>query len=113
MSVNADGLVSSCFLDWGRKLIVGDVRRQSMREIWNSDAFNALRMQHLEGKRRENPVCGACGQLTHCLPDNVDQHREMLRLRMVDHLVAQGQRVPVPMATARTPGAAGASDGST
>ena len=29
-SVNADGLVSSCFLDWGRKLIIGDVRTQSM-----------------------------------------------------------------------------------
>jgi radical SAM protein with 4Fe4S-binding SPASM domain len=114
MSVNADGLVSSCFLDWGRKLIVGDVRRQSLREIWNSDAFNALRMQHLEGRRRENPVCGSCGQLTHCLPDNIDQHRETLRLRMADHLAAQGRRVPVllPMATA-TSGAGGASDRST
>ena len=36
-SVNADGLVSSCFLDWGRKLIIGDVRQQSMKEIWNSE----------------------------------------------------------------------------
>ena len=36
-SVNADGLVSSCFLDWGRKLIIGDVRKQSMKEIWNSE----------------------------------------------------------------------------
>ena len=36
-SVNADGLVSSCFLDWGRKLVIGDVRQQSMKQIWNSD----------------------------------------------------------------------------
>lgn len=74
-SVNADGLVSSCFLDWGRKLIIGDVREQSMRQIWNSDKMNALRIQHLEGKRRQNPVCGNCGQLSHCLPDNIDQYR--------------------------------------
>lgn len=40
-SVNADGLVSSCFLDWGRKLIIGDVRQQSMKEIWNSDKERA------------------------------------------------------------------------
>ena len=77
-SVNADGLVSSCFLDWGRKLIIGDVREQSMKEIWNSEKMNALRLQHLEGKRRENPVCGNCGQLSHCLPDNIDVHRLML-----------------------------------
>jgi radical SAM protein with 4Fe4S-binding SPASM domain len=74
-SVNADGLVSSCFLDWGRKLIIGDVRQQSMKEIWNSDKMNTLRLQHLEGKRRENSVCGNCGQLSHCLPDNIDSHR--------------------------------------
>jgi len=82
-SVNADGLVSSCFLDWGRKLIIGDVRMQSMREIWNSDAMNALRLQHLEGRRRQNPVCGSCGQLSHCLPDNIDAHREVLLAKFV------------------------------
>jgi len=77
-SVNADGLVSSCFLDWGRKLIIGDVREQSMKEIWTSEKMNALRLQHLEGRRRQNGVCGNCGQLSHCLPDNIDKHRPML-----------------------------------
>src|SRR3954471_4359739 len=77
-SVNADGLVSSCFLDWGRKLIIGDVRVQSMKEIWTSDAMNALRLQHLEGRRKQNGVCGNCGQLSHCLPDNIDAHRVAL-----------------------------------
>jgi radical SAM protein with 4Fe4S-binding SPASM domain len=77
-SVNADGLISSCFLDWGRKLIIGDVRLQSMKEIWTSDRMNALRLQHLEGKRRQNGVCGNCGQLSHCLPDSIDAHRPML-----------------------------------
>lgn len=78
MSVNADGLVSSCFLDWGRKLIIGDAREQSLRSIWHSETMNALRRQHLEGKRCQNPVCSQCGQLTHCLPDNIDEHREAL-----------------------------------
>lgn len=78
ISVNADGLVSSCFLDWGRKLLVGDVRTQSMKDIWHSDALNALRQQHLEGRRKQNPVCGKCGQLSHCLPDNIDAFRAEL-----------------------------------
>lgn len=79
MSVNADGLVSSCFLDWGRKLIIGDVKTQSLADIWVSDKMNALRHQHLEGKRCENQVCSNCGQLTHCLPDNIDAYRDDVR----------------------------------
>lgn len=78
MSINADGLVSSCFLDWGRKLIIGDVAKQSVESIWHSEKMNALRLQHLEGKRKDNPVCSQCGQLTHCLPDNIDSFRSEL-----------------------------------
>ena len=37
--------------------------------------MNALRLQHLEGRRRQNGVCGNCGQLSHCLPDSIDAHR--------------------------------------
>lgn len=94
-SVNADGLVSSCFLDWGRKLVIGDVRQQSMKEIWNSDKMNALRLQHLEGRRCENGVCGSCGQLTHCLPDNVDEFRPML-LEKFTSLVSIDPAVAAP-----------------
>jgi len=75
MSVNADGLVSSCFLDWGRKLIIGDAKEKSVRDIWHSKEMNSLRNQHLMGLRKNNPVCSQCGQLSHCLPDNIDKFR--------------------------------------
>lgn len=94
-SINADGLVSSCFLDWGRKLIIGDVKQQSVKEVWNSDAMNALRRQHLEGKRKDNPVCGDCGQLTHCLPDNIDSYREDLLPGFLDYAQLSGAE-PIP-----------------
>lgn len=84
-SVNADGLVSSCFLDWGRKLLVGDVRQQSLKSIWNSEKMNALRLMHLQGERYRNPVCGSCGQLSHCLPDNIDAYREQLLPRFLNY----------------------------
>lgn len=74
MSINADGLASACFLDWGRRLQTGDVRKSSLPEIWNSDEFNELRMLHLKGERMKHPVCSKCGQLSHCLPDNIDQY---------------------------------------
>lgn len=79
IAVNADGLVSSCFQDWERRLVVGDARRQSVKDIWNSDEMNSLRFQHLDGRRRDlDGPCKDCGQLTHCMPSNVDAHREAL-----------------------------------
>ncbi len=82
MSINADGLASACFVDWGRKLQVGDARLHSLPEIWNSREFNELRMVHLEGKRMQHPVCSKCGQLSHCRPDNIDRYRDELIPKM-------------------------------
>ena len=81
LSVNSDGSVSLCFLDWSRKLPLGDVRRQSLREIWNGQALRRHRLAHLRGERKNDPVCAACGQLSHCLPDNIDSYATVLQER--------------------------------
>lgn len=83
MAVNSDGSVSLCFLDWARKLPVGDVRHQSLKEIWNGEAMFQHRLAHLQGKRKENATCAECGQLSHCLPDNIDPFAAELADRLV------------------------------
>lgn len=77
-SINSDGISSVCFLDWGRKMIVGDVREQSVKEIWNGKELKAFRKMFLEGDRKKHPQCGNCGQMTHGLPDNIDPYRQEL-----------------------------------
>jgi radical SAM protein with 4Fe4S-binding SPASM domain len=74
MAVNSDGSVSLCFLDWARKLPIGDVRTQSLLEIWQGEEMFNHRLAHLQGKRKDNQTCGSCGQLSHCLPDNIDPY---------------------------------------
>ena len=49
-----------------------------MVEIWNSKEMNDLRLRHLKGKRKDTSVCKDCGQLSHCLPDNIDGFRKEL-----------------------------------
>ncbi|MDD2707152.1 MAG: radical SAM/SPASM domain-containing protein [Verrucomicrobiae bacterium] len=78
ISVNSDGTVSACFLDWERRLIVGDARRQSLREIWEGEAMRKMRIMMLEFRRDAHPVCRNCGQLTNCRPDNIDAYAETL-----------------------------------
>jgi hypothetical protein len=75
-AINSDGLASVCFLDWGRKMIVGDAREQSVQSIWNGNDLKAYRKMFLEGKRKQHSVCSGCGQMTHGLPDNIDPYRE-------------------------------------
>jgi radical SAM protein with 4Fe4S-binding SPASM domain len=78
MAINADGTVSACCPDWDQKLVVGDLNNESLRDIWNSSEMNKLRRLHLQGRRRENPVCRSCGHIKYAQIDNIDAHRERL-----------------------------------
>lgn len=82
MSVNSDGSVSLCFLDWARKLIIGNARVQSLREIWFGKIIFDHQMAHLKGMRKKIPVCCQCGQLSHGLPDNIDPFSQILIEKM-------------------------------
>lgn len=82
IAVNTDGTVSLCFLDWARTLTVGDVRLQSLKAIWNGEAMHRNRIAHLQGRRKDDPTCAVCGQLSHCLPDNIDSYAGMLLERI-------------------------------
>lgn len=85
IAVNSDGSVSLCFLDWARKLPIGDTRTHSLRDIWFSEALREHQLAHLRGERKDNEVCNACGQLSHCMPDNIDPYASDL----VSKLTAQ------------------------
>lgn len=84
-SINSDGTVSTCFLDWSRKLIIGDAKVQSVKSIWIGKAMREYQRMFLEARRKEHPVCRDCGQLTHGMPDNIDAHREVLLQKLRDN----------------------------
>lgn len=72
LSINSDMKASACFVDWSRGLIVGDVRKSSVRDIWGSVELNAHRLAHLSGIRERHSICGSCGQISHCGPDSIE-----------------------------------------
>lgn len=77
-SINPEGSASLCFLDWGRKLLIGDTNTQSVKEIWEGEELRKYRIMFLRGDRKKHPVCGGCGQMTHGQPDNIDEHANTL-----------------------------------
>jgi MoaA/NifB/PqqE/SkfB family radical SAM enzyme len=82
ISINSDGMASLCFLDWARKLLIGDARVQTIKEIWHGDALYRHQVAHLNGRRSDNAICCECGQLSHGLPDNIDPYADELLLKL-------------------------------
>ena len=77
-SINSDGSASLCFLDWARKLIIGDARTESVKDIWNGEKLLNYQKMFLMKKRKQHPVCHNCGQMSHGLPDDIDAYAEEL-----------------------------------
>ncbi|WP_162654126.1 radical SAM protein [Lentilitoribacter sp. Alg239-R112] len=78
MSINSDGIVSLCFLDWSRDLIIGDINKESVVDVWQSKKMKNYQKMFLDGKRKKHPICGDCGQMSHGLPDNLDPHKQKI-----------------------------------
>jgi radical SAM protein with 4Fe4S-binding SPASM domain len=83
LAVNADGSVSVCGNDWSYQATVGNVKTQSMYEIWHGERLFEFQKMMLEGRRRENKACGDCYYLQ-IVPDNIDKFRKAILNRLAE-----------------------------
>ncbi|GAH63227.1 unnamed protein product, partial [marine sediment metagenome] len=56
----SDGRVCPCCWDSDGSIIVGDVTREKILDIWHGEAMNNLRELHNSGRRNEVPICSEC-----------------------------------------------------
>jgi radical SAM protein with 4Fe4S-binding SPASM domain len=80
--VQADGCVSSCFLDWNKKLAIGDAKNESLCSLWHGKPLNELRKMMLIKNRKQHPVCRSCSQLKAGMPVNLDPYAEDILKRV-------------------------------
>ncbi len=59
-SINWDGKVSFCNVDFDHMGIIGDVNQQSIEEVWKSPEFESYRMLHKQGRWDEIDLCRDC-----------------------------------------------------
>ena len=55
-----NGLVVPCCFDYAGKFILGDAKTQSLKEIWNSEKMQILRLQHINNNLSNNELCKNC-----------------------------------------------------
>ncbi len=58
-----DGAVLPCTQDFFGYLVLGDVRKATLLEIWNNDKMVKLREKILDGHVADLKTCGACDRL--------------------------------------------------
>jgi radical SAM protein with 4Fe4S-binding SPASM domain len=79
LTINSDATVSACCSDWDQKIILGDLSKNSLKEIWYGKEHQDLIMQHLDLKRKIHPVCSKCGHVTNAQVDDIDDYAGQIR----------------------------------
>lgn len=70
--IHSDLQVSVCCVDWDKKTVIGNLKNNSLREIWNGEKLKNFQILHLSGRRKELEGCKNCTYL-HTAPDNLDK----------------------------------------
>lgn len=60
MLVNWDGTVSLCCQDIEGEIILGDVNKESISDIWQNKKYQSIRKAHLNLKTKNLPLCQNC-----------------------------------------------------
>lgn len=60
LSVNFDGSVSICCVDWSHGTVVGNLNNESLESIWNGEKLREFRILHLKGQRSKIGPCANC-----------------------------------------------------
>ena len=55
-----DGRVSICCLDFDFKVEIGDVSKQSIKEVWNGAPIQEIRQKMIENRYDELEICSQC-----------------------------------------------------
>lgn len=86
LCVNIDGTISACcrsgcWLSSSPDLIVGDLKKDSMKEIWNGEKIKKLYCELLGPRERWNQICRECEYyMPNTYPeDRLDAYREKLK----------------------------------
>lgn len=62
ITIRANGDALPCCTPWGQQLVLGNLKTQSLVDIWNGPQMRRLRRLHREGRYQEEPICRLCAE---------------------------------------------------
>lgn len=82
--IHSDGDASACFLDWNKKLIIGDAKNESLKSLWEDKLFWSLRKSMISKDRKSHPICCNCNQLVAGMPVDLDEYAHAIKTKIGD-----------------------------
>lgn len=60
MFIMWDGVVTPCCADTKRESIMGNARKEKLKDIWHNKKYENMRNAHIQGRYYEIPICRKC-----------------------------------------------------
>lgn len=74
-TINWDGNVTVCCTDVFLKLVLGNLKDKTFKELWTSDKIKELRIKHIMGETDDIPVCKECNGIE---PEDKEEFKKKL-----------------------------------
>ena len=58
-------------MDWEKKTLIGDLRKETLIDIWNGKKLRDIQLKHIQGKKRDVEGCKNC-TYHFTVQDNID-----------------------------------------
>jgi len=82
LNVNANGSVSACSVDWDRRVVVGNINKESLVEIWNGERIRDLRRRFCMGTIDKSEACYDCSDYYLSGHENLDAYKDDIFARL-------------------------------
>ena len=82
LHINHDGIVSPCTLDWPREVSIGDINKNTPKEVWDGESLKSLQIEMLKGNRDQINFCKDCSAPMVCCDENLDSHSDELLAKL-------------------------------
>lgn len=76
--INADGEVTVCCADWKRKLMLGNLRDISLKQIWNGDLLHKFWIDLASKRKNSYEMCRKCLLPSFDCNDDIDDYGEQI-----------------------------------
>jgi MoaA/NifB/PqqE/SkfB family radical SAM enzyme len=86
LAVNFDGTVSICCVDWSLSTLVGDLKTETLPEVWNGERLFEFRCMQLRRNGYSNKACREC-YTRNGHPDNLDPYADEILKRLLEQHV--------------------------
>ena len=70
-TINWDGTVQLCDSDIEQQMVMGDINKKSIREVWQGEKFQSARALHANAKRNCIEICQGCDHWSREFKENI------------------------------------------